>query len=828
MNNFKIFREDLIALEKVLELINLFYDKNLIRKSKYDFEKLKRRIYKLKESSDSTSQSSIKKFKYILKRLRSIIKRDCIPDIYFLVGGHGGIIIQDIGFCEFDSPLYTFDKLIANMNLARKNQIPYNLEIATYCLEYLNKKYPEKFSKFLELVNKEQFEIINPSYSQPYNLIIGAESNVKQFEYGLRVLKKLGLKNNIYYCSEVSLHPQIPQILKNFKINYGSLRTRIFGTTPSSHSGLINWVGLDNTKIMAITEQSGIYNGEYWHRAFYQEIPNLLFQAVSRPFMKYIIYSSIEDCVNPLPLQEEIWRISKFSDLLGKFISFSDLINRIKIDGEFKYKRDHFYLGEEIFNKSNLFLNNNKCEAKLLIAEILNSILSLFNDDSEDEFFEQSWHKLLLTQAHDNYAVPFIKTGDYSAQHLTRKDFIDLDITTERISISELSISIQNEIQKENEKFIKKSLIKISNHLEKKSEDNKNKIVDFFIFNPTIYNRKDIVNIPIKLENPLNYVLLNDQSKSVHFAYSDSVMKFIPEVQPMGYVIYSLKETDKINLQANSNFLYDITISNDQKVIEIKFDNLKVYELKFKTIQDYRLNKIKEKEDNIEKITLIEGKLKSKTFNLKIVQYNDLNRLEFQINAIYLEELILTPAFQILKTYIDYPFGIEETKRTKIQSLNLLGLIGDKKGVIYLQRNSQLFKIDRETFEIRNVFRRNGIYEISISILNKIDFYSLYREIYLYKLRLLGIVSSEHSRFIKKSDSFFSIKPPIILTNLWRRTNNNYLRILNPDLKENMILLEGKLLKKSLKLIDFNYNILEKYDNKESIIKPWEIQTFKF
>ncbi|MFX0060249.1 MAG: hypothetical protein ACFE85_10080 [Candidatus Hodarchaeota archaeon] len=828
MENRTILKKDISALEKVLELIILFYNKNQIRKSKLNFEKLKYKIQQLKEIKDESSQSRIKLFTNVLRRLKSIIKRDCISNIYFLIGGHGGIIIQDIPFCEFDFPLYTLKQLVINMKMAKENQIPYHLEITTCCLEYLNDKYSNEFSRFLELAKNGPFEIINPTYSQPYNLIIGSESNIKQFEYGLRVLKKLGLKSNIYYCSEVSLHPQIPQILKNFKINFASLRTRIFGTCPSSYSGLINWVGFDNSKIKTITDQVGIYNGEYWHRAFYQEIPNLLFQAVSRPFVKDIIYSSIEDCVKPLPIQEEIWRISKFSDLFGKFVSISELIDMIDLDGEFKYKRDDFYLGKEIFNQSDLFLNTSKCEANLITAEIINTILSLFNKDSNDDFFEHSWSRFLLTQAHDNYAVPYIKTGDYSAQHLTKEDYNNFEITTESISISELSNGIQKGIQNDCKKFIEKSLIKLSDFLKDKSEDSENEKLDFFIFNPTIYNRSDIVDIPLILENPSHFLLLDEKAELVNFSYENSRIKFISEISSMGYVIYSLVKTDKIKFKPNSYFSYDIIVSKDKKNLVIKFNDLKVYELKFKANQDYNLKKVKEYEDLIEKRIIFEGQLRSTVFNLDIIQYNNINRLEFQIKALNLEELILIPAFQIEKTYINYPFGIEETKRSRVQSLDFIWLKGVKRNIVYFQKNCQLFNIDRKTSEISNIFKRNGIYEISITVLDEIDFYSVYRENILYKFRLYGICTQGHYNYQKKSDSFLSLKFPIILTNLWRRAGKNYLRILNPDYKKNIVILEGSLMKLPIKLIDFNYNILEKLDNKEYPIEPWRIQTFTF
>ena len=66
-------------------------------------------------------------------------------------------------------------------------------------------------------------------------------------------------------------------------------------------------------------------------------------------------------------------------------------------------------------------------------------ILGLFYEQSDDLFFDELWKKLLLTQAHDNYAVPFITSGDYIAQQLKSEEYNKLGLKNEKISISDLS-----------------------------------------------------------------------------------------------------------------------------------------------------------------------------------------------------------------------------------------------------------------------------------------------------------------------------------------------------------------------------------------------------
>ena len=62
------------------------------------------------------------------------------------------------------------DALIKKMELAIETNMPYNIEIAISCLEWLKENSIDRFLEFLGKFKQGRFEIINPSYSQPYNL----------------------------------------------------------------------------------------------------------------------------------------------------------------------------------------------------------------------------------------------------------------------------------------------------------------------------------------------------------------------------------------------------------------------------------------------------------------------------------------------------------------------------------------------------------------------------------------------------------------------------------------------------------------------------------
>ena len=780
--------EDIIALEKVIDLVKEFSEKNLIKKNKIKFSKLIDKVEPLKSESDTDIKERI--FFRVLRKLKTIIQQDLHIPLYFLVGAHGGVIIEDSGFCEFDSPEYALSTLIKRMELAIKTNMPYNLEIATCCLEWLKHHIPSEFSRFLELFNEGKFEIINPSYAQPYNLIISAEANIKHFEYGLNTLKDLNLPCDLFYCSESSLHPQIPQILKGFGIQHASLRARLLGVNPTSNSAVINWIGLDNSSIDALIDQSGVFNGEYWHGAFFKELPSLLFQAVGRHYMEYLLYSCIEDFMNELPLKEEVWRICNYSDLLGKFLQCSEVFQMVKKEGEYKFSRDQFLIGDYAVLTSELLLQNRNAEIALTSAEFINTILGQFNENPNDLFFKELWKKLLLAQAHDSYVVPFIKTGDYSRAQLPKEEFERLNLSESGISISDLSIQIFLDIQCKCKAFVES----IFKQMTKNAEGSREYAL---IFNPTPYPRRDVVEI------------------------EGFKQKFISEVPGYGCMHIFL---DEITSQKPS-FLFDVSILPDLKTIQVKFNGEIAYEIQFSLNVPYTLEENEKFSNNIEETIEIKGNMEKSSFTLNITQYNEINRLEFKLDAILSSEIVIIPKIQIEAAFINYPFGIEKTKRTKIQSLDFLWLKGPRHGLIYIQKNTQKFVINQESFQISNLIPGKGNYEFCISMMEN-QSPLLFVDTYYH--RLIGHLFDKETEFIGSKTSFLSLEPPVATTNLWKREKNIFLRLFNPSDENIYVKLEGDLLKTQLTEINFNYKQITSLNENIIEVEPWKIKTFKF
>ncbi len=814
--------DDVNALYRTIDLIEEFFEKISINKRKFNSSRFREKIKDLQQKFDIDSSERNKQFIKIIKSLHTKLKKEIIPELYHIFGGHGGIIINDIGFCEFDSPLFALNSLIDKLKLAKVSKMPYNIEVAISCLKWLNINHPNEFAKFKTLYEDGRFEIINPSFSQPYSLIIREESNIKQFEHGLKILNDLGFKCKMYYASETSLHPQIPQILKGFGIDFCSLRARLLGMNPTTPSGHIIWKGLDSTSIHTITDQAGVFNGESWHGRYFRELPHLMFQAVSRPFVKHLIFSSIEDFVMALPYNDDVWRVSKFTNLFGKFVTCSELFRSIDLDGEFCFPRDSFSIGDMALTQSELFLNNKKCEILLLTLERLNCIINHYQKRSRDDLMDELWEKFLTTQAHDNYVVPHIRNGDYSEVQISSEEFNNLNLNKDKTPISKLSIRIQKEIQKTCNDIINEDLKKLASHYEQEIDDS----LHIFIFNPAPYQVNDIVNIHSTKELEDDVYLQGKKGEIVQIKQENSQVKFIANIAPFGYKIYSIKRNKKVENFKEPYFNYKISLSKDNKSIEINFKQEPFCSLEFNSVFDYELNQVLHCKDFIEESFVINGLMNKKSFYLEITQSIESEILKFKFDSILMKEIIITPKMKISRSYLNYPFGIEETKRNSFQSLDFVWLMGEEQGLIYIQSNSQKFTLDRKSFALHNKIS-DGSFEFALSSTKNEPLAKAYELVDRYFNKLYGIVIKGINSEVQKSASYLFPSSAFRITNLWSRLSKSYVRLLNPSNEKCNLNLKGIIMKNPIKVLTLEYKIKEKEGNNDFPIDPWKIVTFE-
>lgn len=122
--------------------------------------------------------------------------------------------------------------------------------------EYLAWKHPETFQKLKEAIEDGKIEIAAGTYTQPYPLFIGEESNIQQIIFGIKACERLfGVRPKLFWEEEFYFFPQLPQILRQagYEVyNFFFQETWHTPRVPKSSDPTFIWEGKDGTRIDAI------------------------------------------------------------------------------------------------------------------------------------------------------------------------------------------------------------------------------------------------------------------------------------------------------------------------------------------------------------------------------------------------------------------------------------------------------------------------------------------------------------------------------------------------------------------------------------------------
>ncbi len=332
------------------------------------------------------------------------------PAIEIAIGIHGNILFQDAGYFEFDDVEHAWRQLGYFSAFVKEGRLPIGFEIGTCSLEILARQHP-----VWDLLRDARVEIINPLYAQPFLRLCGDESNVRQFQRGLHVLRKHGLSCKVFASSEHALHPQVPQLLHLFDIPLVYAVARLSGGAPTSYHPGVSWFGLDGTSIPAIVAQSGLPNGHVWHGKFFDELPGLIFHAVARPDLDIVAYTNIEDFANGIngtdTIAEHVHELERNNIFFKPFMGIAG--SPAPPSRSVSWTIDDFPVRQM---ESKLVHIATVAEHHLVNYEAACSLLSESGYPCPWDVLDGAWQKLLIAQNHDAFVVPLTTPGLYSKQ----------------------------------------------------------------------------------------------------------------------------------------------------------------------------------------------------------------------------------------------------------------------------------------------------------------------------------------------------------------------------------------------------------------------------
>jgi alpha-mannosidase len=318
-----------------------------------------------------------------------------------------------------------------------------------------------------------RIEYVNPTYMQPYMFNIAGESIIRQFSYGMDMLRKHfpSLNFKTYSSEEPCFTSALPQILKSFGFQYASLKnpnTCWGGYTRAHGQELVDWVGPDGTAILTSPRY-----------AIEELKPRSAWETIANGNSKEYIAKAFADGIkNPVGmcLQDAGWRYGPW--LKGDFYkpsnyttwrNYFENITTVKNAPDWKFSQEDVLAslvwGSQVLQK--IAQQTRAAEQLIVQGEKIASMNKLENNTAfPTRAIDEAWRTLMLSQHHDCWIVPYNgKKGDtwadkvknWTGRTITIANSI-LNTTNEKITGNKFYYKVYNTLGTERDEWITASI----------------------------------------------------------------------------------------------------------------------------------------------------------------------------------------------------------------------------------------------------------------------------------------------------------------------------------------------------------------------------------
>lgn len=577
-------------------------------------------------------------------------------------------------------------------SLERFPDLKINYQFSGVEMEDMARDFPEVIDEMRKWVKKGRLGFIGGTYSQPHLHVFGPESNIRQFEYGLEVFKRIfDCKIISYARQETGLHQQLPQILNGFGYK--------FSVIPAFYWTLRFIEGSSFPEIIGNANFQSFVQGEeftYWQGLDKSEIPLYLKSSsahIQEDEQRDLFHSPIL-CIYFPDMKEvgEDWYQEKKKK--GSFHLLDEALEEQmeKYPPASRAKLYSYWSYIEGMWAEVLCRKNKEAEVKAVQAEAMLAMAHLTGGQIKEtkEKLDTIWRNILTSQHHDVY---WIETTDLKKKALTWL----------------------NEAIEDSEKIIKKAQSKIAKKLNTGEKEEKVMIV----FNTLPKERKGIIRV--KTEDDLKVV--NDENKEVPLQRMEGEINFIDTLPAFGYRVYKLRKARNKSIVKKGN-LEDLEFENPYYKARIGGDGLfksiieKGSQKELLNINAYRGGEIrgrirdkqvstrdggkvtKIEEGEIGKLIEIKGSLENIKYKERIILYDDLPiidvNVEFsfegdEVGLLWIDESKLNIYWptQGGKISYDIPFGIEQGQEERpLFVTSWLDISTDECGLSYINKGT--------------------------------------------------------------------------------------------------------------------------------------------
>lgn len=174
-----------------------------------------------------------------------------VPTLYYMDGYHGGI--------RGHMPEGSWRDILNALRLFKDWKV--SLDIEPMSWPVLCERDPQAFHEIAQYLHDEsasaRVEMVGGTFSQPYGWAISGESNIRQMQYGLQVIRESfpGLDVSIYAVQEPCWTSCLPQILSSLRFKGAVLRdasTAWCGYSAGLDAEIVQWIGPDGSALPAV------------------------------------------------------------------------------------------------------------------------------------------------------------------------------------------------------------------------------------------------------------------------------------------------------------------------------------------------------------------------------------------------------------------------------------------------------------------------------------------------------------------------------------------------------------------------------------------------
>ena len=340
---------------------------------------------------------------------------------YFVRGWHGGLLSdrkaggEIVGYAEWGWPSFAMrwaeNRLRAaeQLNSKQVNQVCGNTwdVIADYGITDLRRWQKASAARLVETVKG--------MYSDAYLEVLGTESNLRQFEFGIKALARMGGKTRTFAIAydDFAFHPQLPQILRGFCFEYAVLRCGNPGVIAGVDKETLIWKGLDGTLIPAVPKYKTVPVSNLGSSlpggsgGGINTMARTLVAAEQAGF-RTVLAGGVQDHTMNMHGEHEWEAFNAIAPVQAICTTFADYIASVSPDPEPRFYSADEMLGRPYawsgFGSLNQMAREDRHLERLLVtAEKFSTLAASAGRPYPVKQFEKAWKNLLSSQDHFAY-----------------------------------------------------------------------------------------------------------------------------------------------------------------------------------------------------------------------------------------------------------------------------------------------------------------------------------------------------------------------------------------------------------------------------------------